>query len=366
MKILVIGAGAIGCLVGGKLAQSGQTVTLVGRPAFAATVQRQGLQLADERGAHQIRSVTAVGSMAEAYAPPDAAYDLAVLTVKSYDTTAALEELKAAIGAGPAPTVLSLQNGVGNEEAIADCFGPAAAIAGTITTPVSVQGPGEIRIDRPQYDLGLSAWHRDLPMDKLNAAQAALQQAGFAVVRYPHAQGMKWTKLLMNMAGNATSAILDMPPEQIFDADALLDLELAAWRETLAVMAAAKIPPVNLGGYPFALLGPLIRFAPRAWLRPLLRRRIGGARGGKLPSLHIDLHQGKRRSEVRWLNGAVVRKGAEVGVAAPVNRVLTETLLSLVGAPQQQEQWRRNPGLLLAAVQRARRKGQNSRIISDN
>jgi 2-dehydropantoate 2-reductase len=355
VNILVIGAGAIGCLVGGKLAQTGQTVTLVGRAQFAETVQRQGLQLSDERGAHQIRSMTAVGSMAAAYALPHAAYDLAILTVKSYDTAAALEELKVAIGAGAAPTILSLQNGVGNEEAIADSFGLAAVIAGTITTPVSVQGPGEIRVDRPKYDLGVSAWHPGLPADKLDAAQAALQQAGFAVVRYRQAQGMKWTKLLMNMAGNATSAILDMPPEQVFAVNALIDLELAAWREGLAVMAAAKIPPVNLGSYPFAVLGPLIRFAPRRWLRPLLRRRIGGARGGKLPSLHIDLHQGKRRSEVRWLNGAIVRKGSQVGVPTPVNQVLTETLLSLVGAPQQQEQWRRNSGLLAAAVQRQRR-----------
>ncbi len=358
MRVLVIGAGAIGCLVGGKLAQTGQDVTLVGRPQFAETVQRQGLQLSDERGTHQIRTLAAVGSLADAYAAPGAAYDLGILIVKGYDTAAALEELKVAIGTGRAPVILSLQNGVGNEEAIADCFGPAAVIAGTITTPVSVRGPGDIRVDRPKYDLGLSGWHRDLPTDALDAAHAALAQAGFAVKRYPNPQGMKWTKLLLNMTGNATSAILDMPPEQIFASDALLDLELDAWRETLAVMAAAKIPAVNLGGYPFAVLGPLIRFAPRRWLRPILRRRIGGARGGKLPSLHIDLHAGKRRSEVRRLNGAVVRRGAQVGVATPVNQVLTDTLLELANTQQQREQWRHNPGLLLAAVQRARREAK--------
>lgn len=358
MKVLIIGAGAIGCLVGGKLAQAGQTVMLVGRPNFAETVNRQGIYLTDERGTHQIRTVSAVGSMADAYARPGAAYDLAILTVKSYDTAAALEELKVAIGAHPVPLLMSLQNGVGNEEAIADCFGPEAVLAGTITTPVSVQGPGDIRADRPKYDLGLSAWHRGLPADKVNAVQAALKQAGFAVVRYPNAQGMKWTKLLMNMTGNATSAILDMPPEQIFARSDLVDLEIAALREALAVMAAAKIPPVNLGAYPFRILGPLIRILPFSVLRPLFRRLIGGARGGKLPSLHIDLHRGKRRSEVRWLNGAVVRKGAQVDVATPVNRVLTDTLLALTNRQREQEQWRRNPWLLVAAAQRARREAK--------
>jgi 2-dehydropantoate 2-reductase len=350
MNVLVIGAGAIGCLVGGKLAQTGTRVTLVGRPHFAETVRRNGLHLTDEQGHHAVQDVTTAGSLAEAYRQGDTVYDLAVLTVKSYDTAAALEELGAALGAAPRPAVLSLQNGVGNEEAIAASLGEAAVLAGVITTPVSVQGPGAIRIDRPKYDLGLSPWAPSVPAERVDAAVHLLTRAGFRVGRYPHAAGMKWTKLLMNMVGNASSAILDMPPQELFAQDEIIDLEITAWREALAVMRAASIPPVNLGGYPFRLLAPLVRRAPNRLLRPLLRSRIGGARGGKLPSLHIDLHSGKRRSEVRWLNGAVVRKGDEVGVATPVNRLLTETLLSLLGVPQAQAAWRRNvPRLILAA-----------------
>ena len=161
---------------------------------------------------------------------------------------------------------------------------------------------------------------------------------------------MKWTKLLMNMMGNATCAILDEPPQTAFADGKIVDLEISAWREALAVMAAAGIPALNMDKYPFAMLAPLIRYAPKALMRPILRSQIGGARGGKLPSLHIDLHGGKGRSEVGWLNGAVVRKGGEVDVATPVNQVLTEVLSDLVAHPSEIGAWRSNHARLVNAV----------------
>lgn len=351
MRILVIGAGAIGCLVGGKLALAGEQVTLVGRPKFAAAVAEQGLRLLVGSATQIVGSVAAVGSMGEAFAE-QGDYDLAILTVKSYDTAAALDELTAA-APGERPPVLSLQNGVGNEEAIATALGAMNTLAGTLTTPVSVSAPSTIRIDRESYTMGLSAWSSSTPATLLETTQSALTRAGFKTKLYPHAQGMKWTKLLMNMMGNATSAILDLPPAQLFADSRVVDIEIAAWREALAVMAAAGIPPVNLGSYPFAWLAPLIRTAPTALLRPILRRQVSGARGNKLPSLHIDLHQGKRKSEINWLNGAVVERGKAVGVATPVNTWLAETMTALIGNPELQAEWKENVARL-AAVPMAR------------
>jgi 2-dehydropantoate 2-reductase len=77
-------------------------------------------------------------------------------------------------------------------------------------------------------------------------------------------------------------------------------------------------------------------------LRPILRRQVSGARGDKLPSLHIDLHQGKRKSEIGWLNGAIVERGRSLGVATPVNAMLTDTVISLMGDPHQQALWKGN------------------------
>lgn len=347
MRLLVIGAGAIGCLVGGKLALAGEEVTLVGRPRFAETVAAHGLRLQSD-GVDTVAPIArAVGSMAAAFAPDAAPYDLAILTVKSYDTAAALDEFTAAAGAN-LPPVLSLQNGVGNEEAIAAVCGEDRVLAGTLTTPVSVLAPGHIRIDRPSFTLGVSAWSPQSQPGILGTIHTALVRAGFKARSYPHARGMKWTKLLMNMMGNATSAILDAPPAQLFQDGRVVDIEIAAWREALAVMAAAGVPPVNLGSYPFAWLAPLIRAAPAGLLRPILRRQVAGARGDKLPSLHIDLHQGKAESEINWLNGAVVTLGARVHVATPVNALLTTTIHRLLQQPDQRDSWRGNVAQLAA------------------
>lgn len=345
----MIGAGAIGCLVGGKLALAGEDVTMVGRPSFAAAVAQNGLRMRSGNDEQTIRNLTATGSVQEAIENTPG-YDLAILTVKSYDTSVALEELAVALANREWPAVLSLQNGVGNEETIAQAAGEARVIAGTLTTPVSVPAPATIRIDRPSFTMGLSAWSSAMPAATLEATHAALLRAGFKAKRYAHAQGMKWTKLLMNIMGNATSAILDQSPAQLFADARLVDIEIAAWREALAVMAAAGIPPVNLGTYPFAWLAPLIRVAPHTLLRPILRRQVSGARGDKLPSLHIDLHSGKRKSEISWLNGAIVERGEEVGVPTPVNKTLVETLMQLVDEPNEIAAWRGSVNKLTEAI----------------
>ena len=351
-NVLIIGAGAIGCLVGGKLAMASQRVTLAGRRAFVEQVRAQGLKLIDEQGAHTARNVRPVASIQEAYDRSESAFDLAIFTVKSYDTAAAAAEYRQALSetGAPPPIFLSVQNGVGNEESIAQIADRAAVVAGSITTPVSVIGPGAIRVDKPRYGLGLASWRG--AEAALGDVCALMELAGFVVQRYGSAASMKWTKLLMNMMGNATCAILDEPPEIVFADNRMVDIEIAAWREALAVMAASHIAPVDLDGYPFGKLAPLIRYAPKALLRPVLRKQIGRARGGKMPSLHIDLHANKGNSEVRWLNGAVVEKGRQVGASTPVNALLTDTLLRLIEHPEERPSWKGAHDRLWQAVQR--------------
>jgi len=340
LNTLIIGAGAIGSLIGAKLALSNHLVTFAARPSFVDAVRSRGLLFTDESGVHTVRNIRAVAGIEQAFARAETAFDLAILTVKSYDTAAALDELRAALAetGAPAPAMLSVQNGVGNEEAIAAAIPNVTVIAGSITTPVTVPEPAAIRVEKPRYGLGLGLW-RATAADVFPAAQQLLGDAGFAVKAYASAAGMKWTKLLMNMLGNATCAILDEPPQAVFADSRMVDLEIAAWREALAVMRQAGIPAVDLDGYPFSKLAGLIRLAPSFAIRPVLRSQIGGARGGKMPSLHIDLAGGKQKNEVLWLNGAVVRRGEIEGVATPVNRALTDTLIDLAAHPERRAAW---------------------------
>ncbi len=353
LRILIIGAGAIGCFVGGKLAAAGHAVTLVGRPRTTAAIQARGLALRATGGATQtIPSISAVSSVRDALPEP---FHLVILAVKSYDTAAALDELASA-GSAP-PAILSLQNGVGNEEAIADRFGAQRALAGTITAPVEAPEPGLVQVTKPDFAIGLAdyggesgaARHSD-HSSFLAALASHFSAAGLPAQVHQSARDMKWTKLLMNMIGNASSAILAQPPGVTFADPRIANLEIDALREALRVMKASDIRPLNLEKYPLGTLAPLLRFGPRALLRPALHKVVGGARGGKMPSLFLDLDAGKRGSEVGWYNGAVVRRSGEIGLDAPVNRLLTVTVQQLAADHGSRAGWRGNYARLAATA----------------
>jgi 2-dehydropantoate 2-reductase len=356
VNILILGAGAIGCLVGGKLAQSGHAVTLVGRERLVTAIQARGLQMRMGETTEIIHNLRPVDSIHAAFwhaAEEKISYDLAILTVKSYDTVAILTEIASAIEANrqPLPAILSLQNGVGNEEAIAARFGADKVIAGTITAPVEVPEAGVIHVAKPKFVVGLARWEGFGDESLFGRVETSLNESGIRVTRYADARSMKWTKLLMNMIGNATSAILGQPPGVTFADQGVADLEIDALREALAVMRAAGIHPVDVEKYPLGRLAPLIRYAPKPILRPALRRIVGGARGGKMPSLYLDLEKGKRANEVDWLNGAVVRLGQAEGVETPVNQWLNQTVQHLAHHPQERSQWHGNPAKLMTQGQ---------------
>ena len=123
-------------------------------------------------------------------------------------------------------------------------------------------------------------------------------------------------------------------------------------REALAVMDAKKIPVVPLPRMPTMALAFALRYLPPRWYQPIFRRAIASGRGEKMPSLHMDLSAGKRRSEVSYLNGAVAHHAAEVGLAAPINRALTETLEGIVEGKVAWEEYRRRPERLVEEVRR--------------
>ena len=323
MRVLIIGAGAVGTFVGARLALAGHDVTLVGRPGLAAAVRAGGLTLIEPSGSRHTADVRAVDSIAAAFTGSTSVltstsaspYDLALITVKAYDTAGVIAELRA-IDAGQLPPLLTLQNGVGNEEALIEAFGADRIVSGAIDTPVSVPAPGQVQVHRERFKAGVAPVGQGAP-----AAQAAglLRDAGFTVDIFADYRSLKWSKLLMNLLANAQCAILDWTPAQVMADPTASRLEALAWQEAFAVMAALRIRPVAMAGYPLPLLAPVVRRLPAAWLARGLRRFVSGGRGSKMPSLHVAL-AGGRRSEVGWLNGAVASYGRKAGVPTPVNR----------------------------------------------
>ncbi len=339
MRFLCIGAGAVGAYLGGSLAAADCPVTFLLRPATAEALGARGLQITQGGVTSAVREVTIVTSPAEALAAKPA---IILLALKAYDTAAALDDLRPF--AASLPPILCLQNGIGNEEVIAQVIGAHNVIAGTVTTAVSRTGPGQIVVERKR-GVGVALGH---PLSE--TLVEIFNRAGLNTRAYASrsAGPMKWSKLLTNLVGNAASAILDMAVAEIFGDPRLFAMERAALRECLGVMRALHYPVVDLPGTPVGALAFGLQLPPVIG-RPLLQRGVASGRGGKMPSFYIDLRQGNRQTEVRWLNGAVVRAGADAerGVPTPINRGLTEIVEALSAGQLSLTEFQRRPEALL-------------------
>lgn len=337
MRFLVFGTGAVGGLIGARLALAGHQVTFLARPRVVEAIQSHGLKLI-EADRTQLAKATFVSSDLDA-ALGNSEPELIILSVKAYDCAEAAGLLKRALDQ-PVP-VLSMLNGISNENTLADALGAERIIPGTLTTAVQMIEPGVVQVAR-RRGVGIAGDH-PLTIDLVRH----FKTAGFLTEHYPDARRMKWSKLLTNIVSNATSAITGLDPGQVYAHPALARLEIEALREAVRVMSALGFKPQNLPGVSVALLGRAV-FLPTLVTRQLLGRIVARGRGQKKPSLHFDVGRGK--SEIDWLNGAVVRYGGEVGVPTPVNLALTHTMKALVEDANLHESFLGKPEALLATA----------------
>ena len=337
MRVLCYGAGAIGTLVGGYLARAGDTAALVGRQGHVDAVNRQGLEMRLPSGPERAFP-KAYSSLAQAL---DDGFnpELVILTVKGYDTPSAATDLQAHLP--PATPVLTLQNGVGNEELLAGTLGRDNTLSGCITGSVGLPRPGCVELYSAKGGVSLAPLTPESPVAPV---ASLLARAGFTVKVFPDYRELKWSKLLLNILGNAVSAILDLSPLEVFKNRSLCGLEKAAFNEALAVMQAQGLHPVDLPGYPVRLLVFLFRSLPPAILSTFLAGRLGSGRDGKMPSLWIDLQKGRSRSEAAQLNGAVVARGRDLAVATPANARILAALTAILADPSRREEYRHNHG----------------------
>jgi 2-dehydropantoate 2-reductase len=161
---------------------------------------------------------------------------------------------------------------------------------------------------------------------------------------------MKWSKLLLNILGNALPTILDWPPIRVYAHRSMFDLERAVMRETMAVMRRLGLRAEPLPGYAVPLFTWAMERLPGSVLHPLFRQLFVSGRGGKMPSLHLDLLKGKPKSEVDFLNGAVVEHARRLGLQVPSNQALHRVLKAIVSGEMAWTEFRAQPKKLLAQV----------------
>ncbi len=350
LTILSFGAGAIGTYIGGSLALAGHRVVFVEQPKVADELRGRGLRLdlrLDKRrpagqAVFELRedAVTFVSALPEAF--DRFKFDVILFALKSFDTQSALFALKP-FQSPDFPPILCLQNGVDNERAIKDLFGADKVISGTVTHSVGRRAAGDIVLEKLR-GVGVAAGHPLSP-----ALVEALEGAYLNGKLYPKAADMKWSKMLTNLTGACSSAILDMTVAEIYAHPGLYEMEIRMMREALAVMKAQGVGVVDVPKTPVRLL-MLGTVLPGFIARPLMVKFVGGGRGSKMPSFHIDLHAGRGKSEVDYYNGAVVRAGQKLGIPTPVNKLLTETLLGLTTGQIPLNEYARQPKKFLTKL----------------
>jgi 2-dehydropantoate 2-reductase len=326
MTDLVVGGGAVGSLIAWALAIGGRDVAIV-RRARDAGVSTAEVSVIDPAGARHTARVAEVASPDDLPATPE----LIVFAVKMFDLAAAA----GSCAAWPFATSLTISNGVGAEQIVAGVRPDAGLIAGSVTASVERADEGSIA-RRNRGGIALAPVRGDVErlIEDLLAAFAA---AGLENGRIDDADAMKWSKLLANLVGNATSAIVDRSPAELYADPAVFTVERHQLLEALAVMRRLGLSPRALPGADVRLLAAGIRLPP-VLARPILQRIVGGARGGKDPSLRLHARSGSGPSEVDWLNGAVADAAEKLGGVAHVNRRLT-TLVHEVLADRARREW---------------------------
>lgn len=294
--LAVVGAGAIGCYFGGMLARAGANVTLIGRHQHVDAIKRDGLLLQSREFSGYI-PVAATEHMAAV-----GGAGLVLFCVKSADTDDAAWAMAPQLAADAA--VLSLQNGVNNVERIRRHV-KAPVIAGLVYAAAEMSGPGAVRhTGGGSLVIGrLNALPGDRETDPrlLSEIAALFTGAGIAVKISAEIATELWSKLVMNCAYNAISALSRAPYGRMVALPEIREVMRQTVDEVVQVARAKGI----------RLPGDMVDAA----------FRLADAMPATLSSTAQDILKGKR-TEIDHLNGYVVREGEALGIPTPANRTL--------------------------------------------
>lgn len=297
LRVTIVGAGAMGSLYGGRLADAGQRVLLYARRAEqAAALRERGLTIEELDGRVTTRPIAATADPGEAAAGAD----LLIVLVKTTDTAAALGPFRGRLGADA--LLLTLQNGLGNEAAIRAAPGEGIDLAlGTTAAGALTVGPGRVR----HTGVGPAAiGYPDRGVDgRLAAVAAALSGAGLPATATGRIAGAIWAKLLVNAAINPVTALTGLRNGELPETPGLAALLRGIVAEAASVQRAAAPETVEAGD-PFARV--LATCAATA-----------ANRSSMLQDIAAD-----RPTEIDAINGAIVALGARHGIATPLNAAL--------------------------------------------
>jgi 2-dehydropantoate 2-reductase len=345
MRCLVVGAGAVGQFLAARLRLAGHESVLLARSDMLDVLNARGITLRAGEQEWPVGVHAAADPSDPLLAEP---FELVIVAVKAFATGEAARSIAAIAGCNES-TVLTVQNGIGNEEILAAVFGPDRIAAGALTVPVE-------RLDETTVAAPPTGGLTIAPVGAHanNWVLAAFEKSGLIARAAGDWRALKWSKLLINLVANAVCAALDMTPKEVYANRDAFSLERRCLRETVAVMDAAGLAAVPLVRFPVPQFAFAIRALPAGLLHAVLAGRAAKARGDKLPSLLIDARAGRQQTEVRWLNGAVADRAVTAGVSAPANAVVTRVVAGFANGSVDRSSYRGKPEKLLDEIAAAK------------
>jgi 2-dehydropantoate 2-reductase len=308
VRVAVIGAGAVGSVIGGLLAGAHQDVTLIGRRPHVDAVNRDGLRIDGALGMMQVR----VGAAERLDFRPD----LALLTAKTQGVAATARAVAPYVAGVP---VVTMQNGVRSDELVADVLGKDDVLSCVVLFGATFLEPGSVTYS-PPGTLVLGAPFG--PIQERTRTVAAVLDKAVPTHLTANIAGAHWTKLVIN-ENNALPAVTGLSIQDVNRQPALRRLSVLMMREAVATIAAAGIELVSLPGVPATALRALLRLPLPAASRllGLLSRSLGTT-----PALGSTLQSLRRgeKTEIDYLNGEVVALGERTGTPTPYNAAVVE------------------------------------------
>lgn len=317
MRICILGAGGLGSVLGGYLANSGAEVTLIARPAHVAAIQQNGLAIHGVRGEFLIRdNLTAVEHATEAKGH----FDQLILATKSKDSETALAQSSDLLGRFD--TVCSVQNSLVKHDTLAAWAGSERVLGCSIIEGGTLEAPGRVR---NHMTVAVTAYFGELDgcvSSRAEALAAAFNKAGLPTKAVDHIQQVLWEKLtqIANASSWSVSTLIGNP--RLFLTDAMMVREAAEHyvqiaKELLSVYAAMGYEPRNF----FAPVSKLKELYENSFdeavtntmqLGKMLKKRGGTGR----TSMHDDVMNG-RKTEVDYIVKPFLEKARELGIPIP-------------------------------------------------
>lgn len=296
-RIAVMGAGAIGSVIGGMLARNGHRVTLVGRKPHIDAIMKNGLHISGIWGDYMVCDLNAVTE------PPHEHQDIVFLTVKSYDTARAAMEAVPMVGQNT--VVVSVQNGLGNIETLVGTFGKDKIIGGMAIFGAVLPEPGNVKVTVIASETLVGEPDGSLTPRVKDGADM-IDSAGIPTKASDSIVRDVWHKALYNIALNPLSAIFGVSYGEIADNPHTRWLAKQMVTEAFQV---AKASGRSLG------IDTVDEYLEILW-----NRKLPPTRDHKSSMLQ-DILRGKK-TEIDFINGAVIRLGVEYDIETPYNRAV--------------------------------------------